>query len=285
MDQKIIKSGVIGFPISHSLSPRIHNFWLKKYNISGSYEAIEVRPEDLENFINKLGKNGFKGINITLPHKERALSFVDKADQFAKFLGAINTVVVDDSGVSGTNTDFLGFAQNLKSSAPGFDFSRGKAVIIGGGGAARAVLFALTSLKVPEIIATNRTREKAEEIKQIIVENFRYPAEKIKVVDWENRSNALEHANLLVNATSLGMKGQPPLEIDLSFLPKDALVTDIVYNPLETELLKQARERGNKTVDGLGMLLHQAAPGFEAWFGIKPEVTEELRNHVLEAMK
>lgn len=279
-----IKAGVIGYPISHSLSPYIHGYWLKQYGIDGSYDAIEVLPEHLEQFLKNLGKNGFNGVNITLPHKEKALSIMANVDPFAQFIGAVNTVVVNQEGVLGTNTDFVGFARSLMLGAPQWNPEAGKAVVLGAGGAARAIVFALMSLGVQQIDIINRSQEKAVTIADQMAAHFHVPREKFSTPAWEDRTTALRAANLLVNTTSLGMKNQPPLEIELQHLPITAVVTDIVYNPLETALLAAARARGNHTVDGLGMLLHQAAPGFEAWFGVKPEVTEDLRNHVLAAL-
>lgn len=293
-----LKACVIGYPISHSLSPVIHNYWLKKYGIDGEYTAVEVKPEELESFILSLGKNGYKGCNITLPHKEKAWQVVSKFnkspdDEFytlpnhvAHFMQAINTIVIDQNNhFVATNTDFIGFARNLLESQPNYDYANSIAFIIGAGGAAKAIAFALASMNVQQIVITNRTIEKAFEVKDMMVKNFNFPDDKFSVIDWKDRSNILVNCNLIVNATSLGMKNQPELDIDLSDLPDNSLVTDIVYNPLETEFLKQAKKYGAITVDGLGMLIHQAAPGFEAWFGKKPEIDEELRQTVLNHLK
>ncbi len=311
------KACVIGYPISHSLSPTIHNYWLKKYNIEGEYTAVEVKPEELENFILKLDKNGYRGCNITLPHKERAFEIVSKntkvvntedeylPSQVARFMGAVNTIVVDENkNLVATNTDFLGFARNLIENAPDFDYQRSVALILGAGGAGKAIAFALASMQIAGLVITNRTREKAEEIRNIMINNFSFPADNIQVVDWEMREDVLPHCNIVVNTTSLGMvkkmevgsgkleekntsnfKPQTSNYINLSKLYPNSLVTDIVYNPLETNLLKQAKELGHITVDGLGMLLHQAAPGFEGWFGKKPVVDRELREAVLQKFK
>lgn len=291
------KACVIGYPISHSLSPVIHNYWLDKYNIEGSYDAVEVKPEHLEDFITNLDKNGFRGCNITVPHKEEAWNIISKLNKLedaeqeldlpqhvAKYMQAVNTLVVDeenDNNLVATNTDFLGFSRNLIENAPDFDYRNSVAYIIGAGGASKAIAFALACLHVQQIIITNRTREKAEEIKNILVNDFQYPEDNFDVIDWDRRNEFFEHCNLVVNTTSLGMKNMPELDVDISTLPENSLVTDIIYNPLETKLLKQARELGHVVVDGIGMLLHQAAPGFEAWFGKKPEVTEELKKLVL----
>ncbi len=279
-----VRAGVVGYPISHSLSPYIHNYWLKRYGIAGQYDAIEVPPEDLKTFLNSLPAKGFNGVNLTLPHKVEALSILGNVDPFAEFIGAVNTVIINDGHFLGTNTDFVGFVRNIETGAPGFDFAAGKAVLLGAGGAARAVVFALASMKAPEIVITNRSYEKAEAIAADMRNQFGLSETQIYAAEWESRSDILADTNLLVNTTSLGMKGQPELEISLDSLPKRALVTDIVYNPLITPLLAAAETRGNVIVDGLGMLLYQAAPGFEAWFGTKPEVTDELREIVLQAL-
>ncbi len=289
------KACVIGYPISHSLSPVIHNYWLKKYDIEGEYSAIEVKPEDLEIFITNLGKSGFKGCNITVPHKEKAWEIISKFNQtpqdtlpshVANFMQAINTIVIDENNnYIATNTDFLGFARNLLEAQPDYDYKNSIAYIIGAGGAAKAVAFALASLNVSHIIITNRTISKAFEVKDMMVNNFNFPENKFDVVAWENRNDVFRNCNIVVNATSLGMKNQPELDVNFTGLPENSLVTDIVYNPLETDFLKKARASGAIIVDGLGMLLHQAAPGFEAWFGKKPEVDDKLRSEVLNYLK
>jgi shikimate dehydrogenase len=291
----VSKAGVIGFPIAHSLSPRIHGYWLKEHGLKGSYEAIEVKAEELEAFLKSLAENGYKGINITLPHKETALPLMDAVEPIARAIGAINTVVVRGGKLYASNTDMGGFFENLAEGAPGFEFHKGKAVVLGAGGAAKAIVAALLIYGVPEVVVANRTALKAQHLK----DHFRQAtgegdiaaridweklSKKITVVEWAERSQALKGANMLVNTTVLGMKGQAPLELDLKHLPKTALVNDIVYRPLETRLLKDARKHGNRVVDGLGMLLHQAVPGFEAWFGVRPAVTPALRRHVLEGV-
>ncbi len=289
------KVAVIGYPVKHSLSPVLHSYWLEKYNIDGEYGLLEVKPEDLEETLLSLKDKGYVGCNLTIPHKEAAYDFVFKTPNFIRKLHvtaanikAVNTVAYNESGnIHFRNTDTYGFIENIKQSEPSFDFTEGKAVVLGAGGAARAVVFGLIEEGVTNIVLLNRTKEKAE----FITNDFSYYIETEKkevnltTAPWEERNETLADSNLLVNTTSLGMKGQPELDISLEKLPKNALVTDIVYNPLETKLLKNARERGNFVVDGLGMLLYQAVAGFEMWFGIKPEVTDDLRKHVLSHIK
>jgi shikimate dehydrogenase len=273
----IKKAAVIGYPVAHSLSPRLHNYWLKKYNIAGEYTAIEVLPENLADFIKSLDKNGFCGVNVTIPHKENVISFLDEIDKYAQAIDAVNTIVVQDGRLIGKNTDVYGFFENIKPYITG----RKKSVILGAGGAAKAVVSALSLFEFSEIIITNRTKKRAEDLINRLDSRLR-GNDKIKIADWEKRSEILQDADLLVNTTSLGMTGKGELDINLEKLPKTALVTDIVYNPLITPLLAQAQARGNLIVDGLGMLLHQAVPAFEAWFGVRPEVTEDLRKYILE---
>jgi len=271
---KAIIAGVMGWPISHSRSPYIHEFWLQKYRIDGTYIPMPVDPTRLEQALKALPVLGFRGCNLTIPHKEAAKDIVDKTDALAQRVGAINTVVVDKNGhLIGSNTDVLGFSENLKSAG----FSTGKtATVLGAGGAARAIIVALEDMGFQEIRIVNRTKERAENYA-----NGKGKKSPVKVYGWSETKKALEGADLLVNTTSLGMEGRPPLEIDLSPLPKTAWVTDIVYAPLMTNLLRQAQNKGHQTVDGLGMLLHQARPGFAAWFGADPEVTDDLRQFVL----
>lgn len=267
-------AGVIGWPIAHSRSPRLHGHWLAHYKIEGAYVPLAVRPENLEAAVEGLVALGFRGANVTLPHKEQVLRLCDQVTPRARRIGAVNTLVVKDGCVEGDNTDGFGFLENLKEANPGWR-PAGPAVVLGAGGAARAILVALLEAEVAEIRLLNRTRTRAEALADEL-------GGTIRVMDWGDWTDALAEASLLVNTTSLGMSGQPPLEIDLSPLPASALVNDIVYVPIETALLAAARARGNAIVDGLGMLLHQARPGFEAWFGVSPEVTPALRQAVLE---
>jgi shikimate dehydrogenase len=268
-------AGVMGWPVAHSLSPRLHGFWLKEYGIDGAYVPLPVRPERLGAALQALPDLGFAGCNLTVPHKEAALAVLDEVEPQARRIGAVNTLRVrPDRSLYGWNTDIDGYAQSLAAALPGWSLAGKPAVAIGAGGAARAVVAALAEMQASEIRLVNRTPGRAEELGRAL-------GGPIRVWPWERRSEALEGAALLVNATTLGMSGQPPLEIELAPLPREAVVSDIVYVPLETPLLAAARARGHAVVDGLGMLLHQAAPGFEAWFGRRPEVTPALRAFVL----
>ena len=267
------KAFVIGHPISHSLSPKLHGYWIKQYGIDGSYEAINCPPEYFVKTIRKLAATGYSGGNVTIPHKEVALMVADSSDPLAKRIGAANTLVFSSGKIHASNTDAYGFTENLKSN--GVDFTNVKtsannnesnALVLGAGGASRAIIVALQEQGM-NVLLTNRTLEKAKKLgKEFGCE----------VVKWEKKEDALPKTRLLVNTTSLGMKGQEDIAIDLSSLPKEAIVNDIIYNPLETKLLTQARMLKLHAVDGLGMLLNQAAPGFEKWFGTSPEVTKEL---------
>lgn len=265
-------AAVLGWPVSHSRSPKLHGHWLQRYGIDGAYVPLAVRPEALSDALRGLAALGFAGANVTLPHKEATLAAADEATPRAKEIGAANTIVVRDGKLIADNTDGFGFIENLRQGAPTWDAARGPAVVLGAGGASRAVIHALLAARAPEVRVLNRTRERADALANAF--------SSVRVLDWGDRS-ALSDAALLVNTTSLGMTGQPPLEIALDGLPPSALVTDLVYSPLETALLAAARARGHATVDGLGMLLHQARPGFAAWFGREPEVDDALRRAVL----
>jgi shikimate dehydrogenase len=272
-------AGVMGWPVGHSRSPRLQNWWLERYQIDGAYIPLPVKPEDFAEALRALAKLGFAGVNVTVPHKEMAFATVDETSPEAKRVGAVNTVIVKEDGqLFGHNSDGFGFIENLRAGAPNWQASDGPAVVLGAGGAARGICASLLNAGAPAILLVNRSLAKAEKLADDL-------KGKITPLAWEKRNLALESATLLVNTTSLGMVDQPELEIDLSELPKSALVTDIVYTPLITGLLKAAKERGNPIVDGLGMLLHQARPGFAAWFGHEPEVTEELRAFMLESLK
>ncbi|KLN60874.1 shikimate dehydrogenase [Kiloniella spongiae] len=275
-------AGVIGWPISHSKSPRLHGYWLENMGIDGAYLPLAIEPDNFEDALRGLMYSGFSGVNVTVPHKEAALNFCDEVDPLAKRIGAVNTIVFKDGRSYGSNTDAFGFIENLKQGTENIDFSLdfsgAKTIVLGAGGASRGVIVALQDAGVQNIILVNRTRERAE----VLAADLSSGADgMITVADWDDRNDVLNDCDLLVNTTSLGMAGQPPLELSLDKLPKSCVVTDIVYAPLITPLLGMAEENGNKTVDGLGMLLHQARPGFEAWFGGKPKVTEDLRTFVL----
>lgn len=265
---------VIGSPIEHSLSPKLHGFWIQHYGIDGSYEAINCPPEYFVKTIKKLASTGYEGGNVTIPHKEKALMAADSVDELARKVGAANTLIFKDGKIHATNTDVHGFTKNLL--ANGVALAKIKsALVIGAGGAARAIIVALKEKNI-NVTITNRTLENAVKLgKEFDVD----------IIDWHEKEAALPNVQLVVNTTSLGMKGQGELEINLSSLPKNAVVSDIVYNPLETPLLKQASELGLKAVDGLGMLLHQAVPGFEKWFGKTPEVTQELYNELAKKFR
>lgn len=278
----MMKAGVMGWPISHSLSPRVHGYWLKHHGIDGSYEAMAVESERLESALRALPENGFRGVNLTIPHKEAALKLVDYVDPLAQTVGAINTVIVRKDGtLEGRNTDVFGFTENLH--AAGFRFDRAYnnganppiATILGAGGAARAVVSALQQMGFSNIRIVNRSIERAKQLASEMWGN-------IAVFSWDEVDAAVSGTALLVNTTSMGMAGQPPMRVHIASLPKEAWVTDLVYAPLKTELLINAAAKGLRCVDGLGMLLHQARPAFKAWFGVDPEVTEALRKHVLE---
>jgi shikimate dehydrogenase len=271
-------AGVMGWPISHSLSPRLHGFWLDHYNIDGAYLPLAVMPEHFENAVRALPKLGFKGANVTVPHKEAAFAAMDTVSVTAKRLGAVNTIVIGADGqLHGDNTDGYGFMENLRTGQPDLDLQGQKAVVLGAGGAARAIVAALCDAGLSEVKLVNRTFARAEALARDIGGAI-VPCAETEI------SDALDGAALLVNTTSLGMVGHEPLNIDLAPLPTNALVTDIVYNPLDTPLLLQAQNNGHQTINGIGMLLHQARPGFAAWFDVEPEVTADLRDHVLAGL-
>jgi shikimate dehydrogenase len=274
-------AGIMGWPVAHSRSPALHNFWLEEHGIDGVYVPLPVRPEQLNAALRALPALGFRGCNLTIPHQQQALSIVDKIEPLARRIGAINTVIVGpDGGLEGRNTDAYGFRESLRESVPDWDPVGAVAVVLGAGGAARAVVAALVEARAKEIRLVNRTEARAE----MLARELATPTTRIAVHPWAERESALAHAGLLVNTTSLGMANEPGLEIDLVQLPLSAIVMDLVYVPLETPLLAAARERGHRTVEGLGMLLHQGRPGFEAWFGAPVRVSRELRAAVLTTL-
>jgi shikimate dehydrogenase len=271
-------AGVMGWPVGHSRSPRLHGYWLERYGIDGTYVPLAVPPAHFAQALRMLALMGFRGVNVTVPHKEAALAAVDTLDSTARRIGAVNTVMMEPDGtLRGTNTDAVGFLEHLRASAPAWTPNAGPAVVIGAGGAARAVIVALQDAGVREIRIVNRTRDRAEQLAMAL-------DGALGVLSWVARNSALANAALVVNTTSLGMTGQPALEIDLAALPAGACVFDCVYAPLETALLAQARARGLVAVDGLGMLIHQARAGFTAWFGVEPEVDDTLRRFLAEGL-
>jgi shikimate dehydrogenase len=261
----------MGWPVMHSRSPALHNYFFRHYGLAGTYLPLAIAPDRLAPALRALAPLGFAGCNLTIPHKERALAIVDEVDPLARRIGAISCVVVrPDGSLWGTNNDVHGFARNILQEQPEWRADAGPAVVIGAGGGARAVVYSLVDRGAREIRLINRTRGRAETV-------AREFGSVVKTIDWQDRDRALEGAAMLVNTTSQGMVGQPPLDLDLAKLPPAALVSDIVYIPVETPLLAAARRRGNRTVDGLGMLLHQACIAWRLWFGIDPEVTPALR--------
>jgi len=264
---------VIGHPVAHSRSPLIHGYWLREHKIDGEYMREDVRPENIDRFLNRLAER-YVGANVTIPHKEAAFAKLQHPDAIAQALGAANTLWFENGALSGTSTDVHGFLAHLDASLPGWDRRTGTALVLGAGGASRSIVYALLERGVGRVVIANRTNARA----QALADRF---GRRIAVVDWASISKVLATAELLVNTTSLGMKGQPPLALDLAPLKNSAAVYDIVYVPLETPLLAAARARGNPVVDGLGMLLHQAVPGFERWFGVRPIVTPALRMRLL----
>ena len=259
---------LIGWPVAHSRSPIIHKYWLKSFGIDGDYRVEAVKPENLAAFVAHLGERGYTGANITIPHKEQVLALAD-ADARARAVGAANTLWLDGGTLRATNTDVEGFVGNLDAAAPGWD-QAGEALVLGAGGAARAVVFGLIERGFKTIHLANRTLPRAEQL-------ARQFGASVRPASWDRVTALLPRAALLVNTTSLGMKGESPLDIDVGLLPAGATVADAVYVPLDTGLLNAARARGLKTADGLGMLLHQAVRGFSLWFGQRPQVTAELR--------
>lgn len=279
MTANFIKTGLIGHPVSHSKSPLIHNYWIQKYGLSGTYTAIDLSCENLEAGIAGLIEEGFGGFNVTVPHKVDVISLCHTLDPLAKIVGAVNTVAIQSRKLHGTNTDVYGFVENIRKNAPPhFSFTGGTALVLGAGGAARAVVQGLIEAGVPEILIANRTRANAD----LLLSTASKP-DKIKIIDWSERESkkTLVNINFLVNTTALGMNGKVPLEMNLEHLPLSALVHDIVYAPLMTALLQNAKSRGNPIATGIGMLLHQARPAFHRWYGVMPEVDEKLADMVL----
>ena len=270
-ETKIPLAGVIGSPVAHSRSPQIHRHWLTTLGLRGFYIPMHVTADDLAEVLKTLPRAGFVGVNVTIPHKEKVLELADLVTDRATLIGAANTLIFRKDGrIHADNTDGYGFIQNLRHNAPGWDPKAGPAAVLGAGGAARAVVASLLDAGVPEILISNRTRVRADALKA----DF---GNRLHVVDWVQAGNMLDDAVTVVNTTSLGMIGKPPLRVPLDGLRKGAVVTDLVYAPLKTRLLEEAEAAGCVTVDGLGMLLFQAVPGFERWFGVRPEVDSAAR--------
>ena len=270
-DSPFVLAGVMGWPVAHTRSPAIHNHWITKYGLKGAYVQLPVQPDRLETAIRGLAALGFAGCNVTVPHKVSAMRFMDELHPAARRVAAINTIVVQPDGrLLGMNNDGAGYIQSLRDADATWRGDAGPALVLGAGGAARAIAVALLDEGVPELRITNRTLERAQEL----ANDF---GDRVKVVPWAERNEAMAGVSLLVNTTSLGMHGQAPLAVALDALPLEAMVSDAVYIPLETPLLAQARMRGHRTVNGLGMLLNQARPAFQSWFGVLPDVTPELR--------
>lgn len=274
---RIPLAGVIGSPVAHSRSPALHGHWLRSYGIQGFYIPMDVAADNLETVLRTLPKAGFVGCNVTIPHKEAALKIADVVSDRAALIGAANTLIfLPDGRIHADNTDGYGFIANLRQNAPAWDPGAGPAAVIGAGGAARAVVASLLEAGVPELRIANRTRARAETLRSEF-------GARLVVYDWGQAGNMLDGSATIVNTSSLGMVGKPEFRIPLDALSPKAVVTDIVYTPLRTPLLEQAEALGCTVVDGLGMLLHQAVPGFERWFGLRSEVTDSLRNAVLGA--
>ena len=261
---------VIGWPIEHSRSPLIHGYWLARYGIEGTYTKVAVEPDDVARFLRSLGAEGFVGCNVTVPHKEMAYAIAEEAEDSARVVGAANTLWLEGDRLHAANTDTYGYMTHLGHVVPDWRAHDGPVCVLGAGGAARAIVYGFLDAGIDEVRIFNRTRERAE----AIAEQF---GPRVKVFDWHNRSDGARDACVLVNTTAVGLKGAGSLGMDFSGFNPDCVVSDIVYVPLETELIAAARSHGLRTVDGLGMLLHQAVPGFERWFGVRPQVTDELR--------
>ena len=274
-DSPYVLAGVMGWPVAHTRSPAIHNHWIARHGLKGAYVQLPVHPDRLEAALRGLPALGFAGCNVTVPHKVSAMHFMDELHPTAQRVAAINTIVVQpDGSLLGMNNDGAGYIQSLRDADPTWRGDAGPALVLGAGGAARAIVVALLDEGVPELRITNRTLERA----QALAEAF---GDRVKVVPWAERNEAMVGISLLVNTTTQGMHGQPPLDVALDALPAAAMVSDAIYIPMETPLLAQARLRGHRTVNGLGMLLNQARPAFKAWFGVMPEITPELRAAIL----
>jgi len=275
MDNKFVMAGVMGWPVAHSRSPVIHNHWIRQYGLNGTYGLFPVEPQNIDDAIRGLKALGLAGCNITIPHKVEAMKRMDWVDPLARRMGAINTIVVQaDGALHGYNNDGFGFIQSLRDDKPDWRADAGPITVLGAGGAARAIVLSLIDEGASEIRLINRTRAKADALAQEF-------GQVVTAYDWSERHDALAGCALLINTTNQGMHGQPDLDLQLDQLPTSALVADAIYIPLETALLAQARQRGNTSVNGLGMLLNQARPAFKAWFGVMPEITPALRQAII----
>lgn len=270
----MIRAAVIGHPVAHSLSPSIHNYWFRRYGIEGEYTALDIEPADLAARLSVLAQEGYAGFNVTVPHKQTVIPLCRHLDDSARAIGAVNTVVIRNGALEGHNTDAYGFVENLREQQPHLALSSIPALLLGAGGAARAAVYGLIQEGCPEIVLANRSRENAE----LLARDF--PS--VRVVEWSAREDVCAEVGLLVNTTVLGMKSQDPLMMNLTHLPPHAVVYDIVYKPLMTDLLRAAQIRGHAIVTGIGMLLHQARPAFASWTGVHPEVTAELVTDITE---
>ena len=274
-DAKVPLAAVIGHPIGHSKSPNVHGYWLRKYGLRGHYIPIDIAPEKLSDLLVKLPELGFVGANVTIPHKEQVMEIADLITDRATLIGAANTLIFRKDGrIHADNTDGYGFIENIRQTIPDWNPNSGPATVFGAGGACRAVIASLLDVGVPHIYLSNRTRPRAEKLR----DDF---GNRVQVIEWVQAGNVLEESDLVVNTTSLGMSGKPEMRVPLDGLKPGAIVNDLVYTPLRTRLLATAEERGCRIVDGVGMLLHQAVPGFERWFGKRPEVDENVRAAVL----
>lgn len=288
MQDSFIKAGVIGYPVKHSKSPLLHEHWITRHQKQGAYDAIEVPPEKLENMVQDLIDRGYAGFNITLPHKQTIMHLCTDIDDTARAVGAVNTVTIEDGRLYGRNTDVFGFLENIRAAHPDFAFTGIHALVLGAGGAARAVIYGLIDAGAKQITITNRTRAKADDIAASFADLAAQHDCRLSVLDWDDRDSgdagaAPAETDLLVNTTSLGMTGKPSLSYDVNALPSSAMVCDIVYAPLYTDLLSDARARGLRITTGIGMLLHQARPAFAAWFGVMPDVDDLLEQKILKA--
>ncbi len=278
----IIKAAVIGDPISHSLSPKLHGYWLKKYNINGSYEAIQVKSENLKNDVESLIQQGFAGFNVTIPHKENIFKLCHQKSRNALLTKAVNTVVIQNGQIFGDNSDSLGFINNLKKTYPDVSFKNKNAFLIGAGGASRAIAYGLINEEVKNIFITNRNQEKAENLIKDFQDFAREKSVNLTFLNHQDFEQQLKNCDLLINSTSLGMHGQPELNLNIAQLKPSAIVNDIVYKPLHTILLQNALSQNNAIVTGVGMLAFQAAVGFEYWFKQKVEVDDALLDYLLK---